>query len=90
MIKLLTSSLYKNIDILEGLQIINTQNVESRLQIYTNPTSTYLLDSNIQNILIRPYLYNFITQHPIYSELIDTLTSSNNINVAMVNTSESL
>jgi hypothetical protein len=72
LIQLLTNPIYKNIDILEGIQIINTQHPESKWQIFTFPTFIYLLDSQIQNFLIRPYLYNFITQHSIFSTLIDT------------------
>ena len=90
LIQLLTDQSYKNIDILDGIKIINSLHPESRWQIFTFPTFIYLIDSQIQNLLVRPYLYNFITQHPIYSELIDTQVTSDNIKHAMVNTSESL
>jgi len=90
LIQLLTNSVYKNIDILEGIQLINTQHVESRWQIFTFPTFMYLLDSQIQNFLIRPYFYNFVSQHPVYRELINTSINNNNVNIVLVNTSESL
>jgi len=90
LLQLLTGQSYKNIDILDGIKIINSLHPESRWQIFTFPTFIYLVDSQIQNLLVRPYLYNFITQHPIYSELIDTQVTSDNIKHAMVNTSESL